>query len=228
MCTERTIFLIRHGQTEWNLEKRLQGGRDSPLTAKGLVQAEAIATSLRKNPPERLPERLYASPLGRAKRTAEIIAKAFDIPIRTDDRLSELRMGEAEGMTLAEIDRRWPGFLERREDRKWTERWPGGECYLDVHQRLQGLVAETLAPALREIGARPLGIVGHETMNMVLLGHLLGLEPAMVMRLGQPNHVIYRLSGSVIEHAFLGDDDLDWRAGALQKRSDEIVLREAA
>lgn len=224
MANSRTFYLIRHGQTEWNLQKRLQGGKDSPLTARGRRQAEAVASSLRKDPPVLL----YASPLGRAGKTAEIIAKGYGIPVETDKRLSELRCGEAEGLTLADIDARWPDFRERRNRNKWNVPWPEGENYRDVDERLKDLVAGTLEPARREPGAGPLGIVGHETMNMILLGRLLDLDPSMVMRLGQPNHVIYRLEGRMIEHAYLGDDHLEWLPGAVQKRSDDIVLLNVA
>lgn len=222
MTADRKIYLIRHGETEWNLKGRLQGSKDSPLTGHGMRQADIIATSLKKDPPAVL----LASPLGRAAKTAKIISKGYDIPIETDERLSELRGGEAEGLTFAEIDARWPDLREHRAQDKWHVPWPEGECYLDVDERLKDIVGKTFAPLLRESGDGPIGIVGHETMNMILLGRLLGLAPSIVMRLGQPNHVIYRLQGRMIEHAFLGDDRLEWQPGAIQKRSSDILLVE--
>jgi len=220
----RLIYLIRHGQTEWNLERRLQGGQDSPLTERGRRQAEALAQSLGKVPPVHL----IASPLGRAKKTAEIIAKGFGLPVQIDDRLAELRCGLAEGLTWADIDERWPDLRDARDLDKWNHPWPEGESYRDVDERLQGFVAELRNAFLQEADAGPLGIVGHETMNMILLGRLLDLDPAIVMRLGQPNHVVYRLLGQTIEHAFLGDDHLEWLPGAMQKRSDDVLLLNVA
>ena len=220
MTSNRTIYLIRHGETEWNLQKRLQGGKDSPLTERGRKQAKAVANSLKQAPPILL----YASPLGRAKKTAATIAKGYGIDVETDERLAELRCGEAEGMTLADIDQRWPDLRERRERDKWHVPWPEGECYQDVDERLSAFVSEVFSPLLQDEDADPLGVVGHETMNMILLGRLFDLDPSTVIRLGQPNHVIYRLKGQMIEHAYLGDDYLDWLPGAVQKRSDDVIL----
>ena len=224
MTDRRTIYLIRHGQTEWNLEKRLQGSKDSPLTERGRRQAEAVSSSLKGDPPALL----FASPLGRAKKTAEILAKGYGMTVTVDGRLVELSAGLAEGLTFSDIDARWPDLRARRDRDKWHVPWPDGECYRDVDARLAAFVNETLAPVLQEPDAGPIGIVGHETMNMILLGRLLDLDPSMVIRLGQPNHVIYRVTGRMVEHAYLGDDHLDWLPGAHQKRSDELILFDAA
>lgn len=224
MAEARLIYLIRHGQTEWNLETRLQGGKDSPLTERGRRQAEALALSLNKTPPVFL----FASPLGRASKTADMIAKGYDIPVQTDERLAELRCGAAEGLTLSDIDERWPGLRAARDLDKWNVPWPDGESYRDVDERLSGFVAEISGSVLLDTDAGPLGIVGHETMNMILLGRLLDLDPSIVMRLGQPNHVVYRLEGQTIEHAFLGDDHLEWLPGAVQKRSEDVLLLNVA
>ena len=219
MTERRPLYLIRHGQTEWNLKKRLQGGKDSPLTALGRQQAQAVAVSLKTQPPSLL----LSSPLGRARTTAEIIAGALGLTVEEDDRLGELRFGAAEGLTLDEIDRRWPDFRACREDDKWHVRWPEGESYQDAEARISTYVADTLDHHAKAVCDAPLAVVAHETINMVLLGRLLDLDPLMVTRLGQPNHVIYRLQGRLVDHAYLGDDQLDWIPGLLQKRSDEIL-----
>ncbi len=218
MADRRTLYLIRHGQTEWNLKRRLQGGKDSPLTTLGRQQARAAALSLKAKPPSLL----LASPLGRASKTAEIIAGALDIPIEKDERLGELRFGAAEGLTLNEIDSRWPDFRRQRERDKWSVRWPEGESCADADSRIAPFVTELLRRHFENDAAEPLAIVGHETMNMILLGRLFGLDPSTVNRLGQPNHVVYRLEGRLADHAHLGDDDLDWIPGILQKRSEEV------
>ena len=214
----RTIYLARHGQTEWNVQGRLQGSKDSPLTTQGRLQAEAIGRCLKSA----APGLILSSPLGRASQTAAIIAKKLDIPVEKARGLSELRFGEAEGLSLKEIEARWPGFLENREQDKWQTRWPKGESYGDANRRITSFVEETLPRSLSETTSASLLIVGHETINMVLMGRLLGVEPSVVIRLGQPNNVIYRLCGRLIDHAYL-DDTLDWTPGLLQKRSDDIV-----
>jgi len=219
MSDKRSLYLFRHGQTEWNLKGHLQGGKDSPLTHQGKWQAEAAAISFRTASPGLI----LASPLGRARKTAEIIGKALNIPIEEDARLGELRFGAAEGLTLHEIDERWPDFRADREQDKWHVRWPDGESYQDADSRIASYVADTLNSHLENGGATPLAVVGHETMNMILMGRLLDLVPSMVTRLGQPNHVVYRLMGRLVEHAYLGDNDLEWIPGMLQKRSDEVI-----
>ena len=213
------LYLIRHGETAWNRERRLQGGRDSALTPQGRRQAEAVAIGLRKAPPASI----LASPLGRASKTALIIARTLDIPVVEDERLGELRFGDAEGLTLDQIDARWPGFREKREVDKWHVRWPNGESYFDADARIAGFVQEVIDPRRERQDAGTLAFVGHETINMILLGRLLELDAPMVTRLGQPNHVIYRLKDGFVDHAHLGDDHLDWVPGLLQKRSDEIL-----
>ncbi|MGI9490315.1 MAG: histidine phosphatase family protein [Geminicoccaceae bacterium] len=219
MGEKRALYLIRHGQTEWNLEGRLQGGKDSPLTVLGRQQANGVAISLKVRPPSLI----LASPLGRARKTAEIIAKALDISIEKDDRLGELRFGAAEGLTLKAIDERWPDFRARREQNKWSTRWPDGESCADANQRISSYVADTLSHHLEDRSDAPLAVVGHETMNMILMGRLLDLDPSMVTQLSQPNHVVYRIDGRLVDHAHLGDDDLEWIPGMLQKRSEEIL-----
>ena len=197
----------------------MQGGKDSPLTELGRQQANAVAKALETA----APSDMLTSPLGRAKTTASIIADHLSVPLVEDARLSEMRFGAAEGLTLAEIDERWPSFREEREQDKWRVRWPEGECYDHVDQRLAPLVDERIAPLLDRTNESPLAVVGHETANMILLGRLLKLEPSMVIRIGQPNNVIYRLSGRLIDHAFIGGDQLDWIPGLLQKRSDDVL-----
>ena len=214
-----TIYLARHGQTEWNVAGRLQGGQDSPLTHQGKRQAEAIATSLKGVKPTSI----LSSPLGRASKTADIIAKTLGIPFEEDTRLGELRFGEAEGLTLSEIDEAWPEFLEQRDREKWHVPWPDGESYADASERIQAFIEDLLTPRLAEDSSSPLLIVAHETINKVLIGHLLQLARSVITDLGQPNHVLYRLKAMEVDHAYLGDDVLDWIPGLLQKRSDDIV-----
>ena len=219
MSEKRALYLIRHGETEWNLEGRLQGGKDSSLTALGRQQASGIAISLKAGPPSLI----LSSPLGRARKTAEIIAKALDISIEKDDRLGELRFGAAEGLTLKAIDERWPDFRHQREQNKWSTRWPDGESYEDADRRISSYVTDTLGHHLEDRSDAPLAVVGHETINMILMGRLLGLAPSIVTQLGQPNHVVYRIDSRLVDHAHLGDDDLEWIPGMLQKRSGEIL-----
>ena len=104
------IYLVRHGQTEFNREGRYQGRVDSPLTELGLAQARAAGARLAALAAEEGGNWIIeTSPLGRARRTAEIIAQSMGLPALTvDPRLIEVSYGEIEGLTAAEIEARWP------------------------------------------------------------------------------------------------------------------------
>jgi broad specificity phosphatase PhoE len=94
------ILLVRHGETEWNLQRRYQGRSDSPLTERGIAQAHAIGRLLRTLL-DAASARIVASPLGRARRTAEIIREHLPAApeLLLDDRLRELTIGSWDGLT---------------------------------------------------------------------------------------------------------------------------------
>src|SRR6188472_3952967 len=97
-----TMLLVRHGETEWNRARRYQGWLDSPLTPEGIAQAEAIGHRLRLMP-EAANAEIIASPLGRARHTAAIIAECLSDtrghrPIRLDERLREISLGSWDGL----------------------------------------------------------------------------------------------------------------------------------
>lgn len=138
------IYLLRHGETVWNTEQRIQGQLDSALTAKGRRQAEQNGERLRS-----LLDgnhiRIISSPLGRTLATATIIASKIGIApdhIETEDRLKEISFGDWEGMTWAEVQETNPERYKNRLDDHWNVRSPGGENYQDVAERLQSWLAE--------------------------------------------------------------------------------------
>jgi 2,3-bisphosphoglycerate-dependent phosphoglycerate mutase len=110
------LTLIRHGETEWNAEGRIQGLMDSPLTPKGIRQAEATAQALVESDFDVT----YASPLGRARTTAEMITRDWDDDIRFDDDLKERNLGVMQGLSLPQVEARLPevfaGFTDGAPD----------------------------------------------------------------------------------------------------------------
>ena len=144
------IYLLRHGETVWNTEQRIQGQLDSPLTPKGRMQAAQNGERLR----DLLGEthfKVISSPLGRALSTAEIIASKIGLTpaeIRLEDRLREISFGNWEGKTWTEVKETDAQAYNSRLEDRWTVRSPGGENYQDVAERLQswstGLNNETL------------------------------------------------------------------------------------
>ena len=184
-----TVFLVRHGETEWNRQRRYQGWSDSPLTDRGIAQAEAIGRRLRTLP-EAAAAEIVASPIGRAHRTAEIIAACLgrSAPPRLDERLREISLGSWDGLNRVDIrSRMGAGFAEF----EWYFRTPDGESY-------DGF-AERIAAWLEEQGDRPVIAVSHGVVTRVLRGLYAGLPRAEALRLAVPQDRIFRLAGGRID-----------------------------
>lgn len=98
------VLVIRHGQTNWNIEKRLQGHCDVPLNEKGIEQALLLADTLK----EEKVDAIYSSDLSRAYKTAEEIAKYHQLPVHQDARLRERSYGAFEGLSREEVKTRYP------------------------------------------------------------------------------------------------------------------------
>jgi probable phosphoglycerate mutase len=147
------FIVVRHGETRWNVEQRIQGHGDSPLTARGLAQADAIGERLAE---ERF-DALVASDLGRALQTAGRIAKRTGHAVVADSRLRERNFGEGEGLTYAQIDARFPGAFSRTREMDPDFLVPGGETRRQFHHRIM-LAFEALA---REHDGRRVAVVAH-------------------------------------------------------------------
>ena len=142
------LLIIRHGESEWNVQKRWQGWLDAPLTAQGLQQARDRADALVRS--GFAPAVVHCSDLGRAHTTAEIIADALGVPARPHPGLRERSGGDWEGFTADEIDERWPGQRQAWRDGEIT-RVPGGENDATVLARFDEAIVGALAtgvPAL--------------------------------------------------------------------------------
>jgi broad specificity phosphatase PhoE len=140
-----TIFFIRHGETDWNAEGRLQGQRDIPLNDLGRVQAEEAGALLRGVHAN--PEDLdwLVSPLFRTRETAERARGAIGLNptyYKMDPRLKELTFGRWEGMTWKEVRRTDPGGASRRERDKWAAVPPDGESYAMLIERVRPFLSE--------------------------------------------------------------------------------------
>ena len=111
------IYLFRHGETEWNVEGRRQGHKNSPLTSRGKLQARNNAHCLQRNSSLAKPIIVYSSPLGRAKDTASIILNELDISTNSiifEDRLMESSFGKWEGLTDHEVAEQYPDSWKAR------------------------------------------------------------------------------------------------------------------
>ena len=153
-----TIYYIRHGETEWNAEGKLQGGQDIPLNDLGRRQAAdaggILGDLFARDGRSEQSLAFVASPLGRARSTMELVRGALKLPASgyaIDDRLREIGYGDWEGSTLAQMQASDPDVFAARQAEKWTVPPPGGETYAAVQARVRDwydqLTADTVAVA---------------------------------------------------------------------------------
>jgi probable phosphoglycerate mutase len=164
--TVPTLYFVRHGETDWNAEARLQGQQDVPLNEFGRVQAEEAAARLRALVPHYGELDYVASPLSRVRETMERLRADLGLDpasYRIDERLLELSFGSWEGLTWKELRRRDPPVAAQRQRDKWGLVPPGGESY--------AMLAERVAPVLTEL-TRDAVIVSHGGVARVLLALL--------------------------------------------------------
>lgn len=187
------IYLMRHGETEWNAQGRIQGALDSPLTERGRRQAQIMGLALKRKLNGAIPP-LYCSPLGRARQTLEIVCATAGLDARLcvfDERLRELSWGEWDGMTRSEIEARTPGALAARLAAHWTHAPPGGSSYAQLAARLQPFVA-----AITTTGGI---VIAHGATSRVLRGLHLGMAPHDIVRLEEPQDKVFGLYSGRIE-----------------------------
>lgn len=186
--TARHVYLARHGQTEWNLLGRRQGRLDSPLTEQGVRQAERNALLVASLPIDHI----YSSPLGRAYRSAVIMAKYTGVPVTVLDELAEVDHGALSGLTDDEVKTDFPHETERRAQDKYTYRFPDGESYADASFRADRAIARIRSEQV----AAPL-IVSHEMIGRLLILHLAGLDVPDALAYTHPHDTVYRIDCSI-------------------------------
>jgi broad specificity phosphatase PhoE len=169
-----TIYYIRHGETEWNAEGRLQGAQDIPLNDLGRRQAATagliLADLFARDRRSETSLAFVASPLVRARSTMELVRDTLGLPpdqYQVEDRLREIGYGQWEGSTLAQAEASHPKLFAERQAEKWTVPPPAGESYAEVHARVSdwyhGLTADTVAVAHGGTGRALMVALGLET-----------------------------------------------------------------
>jgi len=171
-----TIYYIRHGETAWNAEGRLQGAQDTSLNELGRKQAihagRILADLFAREGPREQALAYVASPLGRARSTMELVRGALRLPLHDytiDDRLREIGYGDWEGSTLVQMQARDPEVFARRQADKWTVSPPGGETYASVQIRVRdwydSVLVDTVAVAHGGTARALMVALGIETPN---------------------------------------------------------------
>ena len=162
------IFVLRHGQTEWNRDGRYQGSLDSPLTELGRIQAATQGEILRVQDVIGRGFRVFSSPQGRTQQTADIICEIAGGRHTSDPRLKELLQGDWEGLSEGEIAKNWPqAYAKRDQGIIWYFDNPTGETYPQIYSRSRAFLQSLTEPAV---------IVTHGVTSHVLRGVWLGLD----------------------------------------------------
>lgn len=160
------LFLVRHAESTWNAEGRVQGQADPALNERGLMQAARLGNRFRNEGIDAL----YSSPLQRARQTAEVISMATGVPIRYDDQLKEHDLGLFTGHRWSDIIEQYPEL-----SKYWMEEardMPGGEKQYVFHSRAAG----TLRALAEEHASGKVAIVSHGGVFGEYLHYLLGLD----------------------------------------------------
>ena len=185
------LYMLRHGETAWNTERRMQGTKNSDLTAHGRQQALAVARALKAElAREPGPTIFYRSPLGRVRETAEIVGRELGLdPVewREDMRLAELSYGEWEGSSWKEIEAVRPNALADWKADPVGFCPPGGETHFELRQRSSAFLAEVAASGVRTV------VVGHGVSGAVVRGLNLGLSAEAMFVLEKPQDAFFRL-----------------------------------
>jgi broad specificity phosphatase PhoE len=171
------LHLVRHGETDWNVERRCQGFSDTPLNKTGREQAEAAGASLSTIKIDAV----YSSPLKRAYATAEAIAKHHDVEIETADGLRELNQGQFEGLAISDLAEKHSDFLQQWFLDPADLRIPDGESMRDLQERAWAALEEIVDK--HDDGN--IVVVAHNLCNLSLLCRIMNLDLADFRRIRQ-------------------------------------------
>lgn len=176
------LYLIRHGQTTWNAERRWQGAMDPPLSDAGRLQAAHVATALRPVPLQAV----YCSPLQRARDTAAAVAASHQLSAESVDDLREIAFGEWESLVHDEVEERFGALLSEWWKRPDQVQIPGGEALETGRRRAVGAV-QRIAARHPDAGV---AVVAHGGVNKLIMLTLLGAPLASFWRIKQDNACI--------------------------------------
>lgn len=198
------LILLRHGESQWNLENRFTGWVDVPLSPRGEAEARAAGEKLRG----RRIDKVYTSVLARAVETARIALEAAGIgavPIERDAAVNERRYGDLEGLNKAEAARQFGADQVKQWRRSYDVKPPGGESLADTAARVLPYWERRIWPDLR--AGKNVLVVAHGNSLRALAMHLDRLTPEQVIQLEIPTGVplLYEIGpdGAVLGKRYL-------------------------
>ncbi len=187
------FYFLRHGQTDWNHARRIQGQIDTPLNATGHAQAESMARRLTEVLGDPADYRFVTSPLQRTKQTMSYSLKALGLPedhAAEDDRLVELNFGDEEGTYWPDLNAKGVDPA-KRPDEYHAWRPENGESYADARGRVRDWLESLDQPHV---------VVAHGGISRVVRGLIFGLEAREIVQLKVPQTRFFRIA----------DGGLDW------------------
>ncbi|MBE3991582.1 histidine phosphatase family protein [Vibrio parahaemolyticus] len=179
----RRIFVLRHGETEFNADEKLQGHCNSSLTSKGSDQARRVGTTL-KQYVENRPFRVYSSTLGRALQTSQIVCEELNYSyenLNKEPRLKEFSLGEWEQRTIPSLEQEIPNLLAQND---WYLQAPNCETYESVRERLSSWLSDVAHD-------EDIVVVSHGLTGIVLRGLLLGMDYTQVWQQDLPQDAFF-------------------------------------
>jgi broad specificity phosphatase PhoE len=174
-----SIVLIRHGETDWNIEGRYQGQADPPLNSKGLHQAHRLAKELINS----AIEVLYTSPLKRTRQTAEVISQQLGIMPIDEPRYMEIDQGDWQTRLRSDIENLYPDLFNAWQTDPWKVTPPGGEHLSEVQSRVYAALDESI----QEYSNQKIGIVTHRIPIALIKVRYQGMDPDIVRTIHLPN-----------------------------------------
>lgn len=194
------LVLVRHGETDWNRDRRIQGHTDIELSDHGREQSQRLALRLSREPIQAI----YSSDLLRAHQTADPIAAALGLPVHATPLLREVSFGLWEGLTVPEVEAGWPvEYAAWRED-SVRYRAPDGEWIEELQKRAMGCVAELLAAH----PGQTVVVVGHGGSVKAILCGVMGFSLALWRRLRLDNTSVSRLLFAPLGPTLVGYNDV--------------------
>ena len=171
------IFLVRHGQTAWNVGEIFRGRADIPLDETGLKEADLAGDALK----DETIHAIYSSPLKRSVQTAEGIARYQNLPVQPLEAIIDISYGEWEGKENKEVKEKYPDLYNLWLTEPHKVRFPGGETLDEVRNRTMSAIEELI----RKHENESIVLVAHRVPNKVISCAVLGLDNSHFWRIKQ-------------------------------------------
>lgn len=177
----KELYFVRHGQTEWNAIRRMQGQWNSDLSQLGREQAAVNARFL----VQRQIDHMVASPLDRTRQTADIVDEQLKLGYQTDGRIKEWHCGDWSGEMWDEVVTKWPEEFNAWQADQFYYRGPNAENYPDMVARAEPFLDELLATSFKKIA-----VVSHGMIGRVMIGTLMSMSPEEMLSFSQANDAV--------------------------------------